>query len=58
MTVNPSEITRVVCPLSEAVRKVGQAPYILYKVEFQHTTFGSQSLFPDSLSASSRLEIE
>ena len=27
---------------------MGQAPYILYKVEFQHTTFGSQSPFPDS----------
>ena len=32
----------------EAVRKGGQAPYILYQLEAWTTTSGSQSPFPDS----------
>ena len=33
---------------SEAVRKGGQAPYILHQIEARATTSGSQSPFPDS----------
>ena len=41
--------TAVRCEQESCRTGLGQAPYILCKVEAQHTTSGSQSPFPDSL---------